>query len=200
MNKGLNAMNMKYFCGIAAMITAMLCAVGCGDSDSSSEIYLNTNNGMNVGQSPAAAVGGYIPATKREELVTAGTGGDPNEGDNMGGYDPADYNGPGVADRGGSEWFKAHTLFRMEMNDDESWFKITNIHGDDEYTYTSTVVMFEPIVRTGLLDEQKMPDTLLTKSPAGDGKNVGSGGNKNTAGTSAAKTSVAQAVTTKKAG
>ena len=193
-------MNMKYFCGIAAMVTVLLCAVGCG-GDSPSEIYLNNNNGMNIqgnNQSPAAAVGGYRAGTHKEELVTAGTG-DPNEGNDMGGYDPADYNGPGVADRGGSEWFKAHTLFRMEMNDDDSWYKGTNIHGSDEYTYTSTVVMFEPIVRTGLLDEQKMPDTLLTKSPAGDGKNIGSGGNKNTNGTDTAKTSATQAVTTKKA-
>ena len=65
---------MKKFCGIAAALTVMLCAAGCGD-DSPSEIYLSSK-GMNVAgknQSPAAAAGGYRAGSSREILVTAGT-------------------------------------------------------------------------------------------------------------------------------
>ena len=196
-------MNMKKFCGIAAAVTVMLCAAGCGD-DSSSEIYLN-NTGMNVAgknQSPAAAAGGYRAGSSREILVTAGTAEKGAEGaEAVTSYvTEEDYSMRGNYGDGRSEWFNAHTLFNMEEGDDDSFFSGTwyrfNNHGE---TYTSTVVMFETIPNTGLRDEQKMPDTLLTKAPAGDGKNIGSGGNKNTAGTTAAvKTSTAQGVMKKK--
>ena len=197
-------MNMKYFCGIMAALTLTLCAVGCcGDDDSQPEIYLNNDNGMYVGQSPAAAAGGYRSGYSREVLVTAGTGEQESESidDAVTAYvTEEDYSNRGNVDQGRSEWFAAHTLFNMEPGDDTSFFKGTwyRFNGQDD-TYTTTVAMFDPIVRTGLLSEQKMPDTLLTKQPAGDGKNISSGGNKDTASTAANKTTGTKTADTKKA-